>query len=103
MAIEGFNYKEFSQNLAQQASEIIPQDIAEEDKQFIREHFANNLMSPSAVKDFICSTDSSLEALFSQWNDTSLKHLTLTSVGIVLGANRSKQLSGTTFDMNIWI
>ena len=77
--------------------------MPEEDKQFIREHFANNLMSPSAVKDFICSTDSSLEALFSQWNDTSLKHLTLTSVGIVLGANRSKQLSGTTFDMNIWI
>lgn len=84
-------------------NQLSSENLPEEDKQFIREHFANNLMSPSAVKDFICSTDSSLEALFSQWNDTSLKHLTLTSVGIVLGANRSKQLSGTTFDMNIWI
>lgn len=45
----------------------------------------------------------SSKILFSQWNDTYLKHLTLTSVGIVLGANRSKQISGTTFDMNIWI
>lgn len=78
-------------------------NMPDEDKRFIQEHFSNNLMSQNAIKDFICSNIPSAKMLFSQWNDTSLKHLTLTSVGIVLGANRCKQISGTTFDMNIWI
>ena len=78
-------------------------NMPDEDKRFIQEHFSNNLMSQNAIKDFICSNIPSSKMLFSQWNDTSLKHLTLTSVGIVLGANRCKQISGTTFDMNIWI
>ena len=78
-------------------------NLPDEDKRFIQEHFSNNLMSQNTIKDFICSNIPSSKMLFSQWNDTSLKHLTLTSVGIVLGANRCKQISGTTFDMNIWI
>jgi hypothetical protein len=88
-------------SLDEQLSSI--NNMPEKDKIFIQEHFSNNLMSPNAVKDFICSNVPSSKILFSQWNDTYLKHLTLTSVGIVLGANRSKQISGTTFDMNIWI
>ncbi len=89
------------ESLDEQLSSI--NNMPEKDKIFIQEHFSNNLMSPNAVKDFICSNVPSSKILFSQWNDTYLKHLTLTSVGIVLGANRSKQISGTAFDMNIWI
>ena len=35
MAIEGFQYEEFSKNLAQQASEVVPPDIQPSDKAYI--------------------------------------------------------------------
>lgn len=35
MAIEGFNYQEFAQNLTAQAQELVPQDFAPNDKQYV--------------------------------------------------------------------
>ena len=35
MAIEGFNYQEFAQNLTSQAQELVPQDFAPNDKQYV--------------------------------------------------------------------
>ena len=40
-------------SLDEQLSSI--NNMPEKDKIFIQEHFSNNLMSPNAVKDFICS------------------------------------------------
>lgn len=73
------------------------------DKQSLQNLFSQNLMSETEIKSFICKKLPSCEALCNLWNNSSLKHLSLTSVGIVIGANRSKQISGDTFDINIWI
>ena len=35
MPIEGFDYKEFAKNLAEQAGQVIPADISDPDKQYI--------------------------------------------------------------------
>lgn len=73
------------------------------DKKNLKDLFSKNLMPATEIRDFICKKVPKCEELFNLWNNSQLKHLSLTSVGIVLGANRSKQISGDTFDMNIWI
>ena len=45
MAIKGFNYQEFAQNLAQQAVELVPQDFTDPEKQYV----VNTLMNFSAL------------------------------------------------------
>lgn len=35
MAIQGFNYQEFAQNLTAQAQELVPQDFADNEKQYV--------------------------------------------------------------------
>lgn len=45
MAIQGFEYKEFAQNLAQQALELIPQDFNDNEKNYV----ANTLLNFSTI------------------------------------------------------
>ena len=45
MAIKGFNYQEFAQNLTQQAVELVPQDFSEPEKQYV----VNTLLNFSAL------------------------------------------------------
>ena len=45
MAIQGFEYKEFAQNLAQQALELIPKDFDDNQKNYV----ANTLLNFSAI------------------------------------------------------
>ena len=35
MAIKGFNYQEFAQNLTAQAQELVPQDFSDPEKQYV--------------------------------------------------------------------
>ena len=45
MAIKGFNYQEFAQNLTQQAAELVPQDFTDPEKQYV----VNTLLNFSAL------------------------------------------------------
>ncbi len=45
MAIKGFNYQEFAQNLTQQASELVPKDFTEQERQYV----VNTLMNFSVL------------------------------------------------------
>lgn len=78
-------------------------DMPNEDIDFLKSHFNSNLMSESEVKKCICKKVSVADQLFQKWNETTMKHFTLTSVGIVLGAYRVKQVTNREFDLNIWI
>ena len=66
MAIEGFDYKSFAQNLTQQALELVPKDFKEEQKQYV----ANTLLNFSTIAG---------EALY---NDTELNFNADTAVMI---------------------
>ena len=45
MAIQGFNYQEFAQNLTQQAVELVPKDFSDPEKQYV----VNTLLNFSAL------------------------------------------------------
>ncbi len=82
--------------------EIYP-EITETEKKDITQLFKNNIMPNDKVKEYLCEIDSSYTHLFELWNNTSLQRLTLTTIGIVLGAMHSKRVTGANIDMNIWI
>lgn len=56
MAIEGFDYKDFAQNLAQQALELLPPDFTDEQKNYV----ANTLLNFSTVAGEALSNDPQL-------------------------------------------
>lgn len=85
------------------SNSLLSLNVSPEDEQAIKNHYTQNIMPLNEIKDNIIRNVSESELLFNVWNESQLKNFTLTSVGIVLGANRSKQISGDIFNMNIWI
>ena len=49
MAIEGFNYQEFAQNLTAQAQELVPQEFSDLEKQYVVNTLLN--FSLNLIKD----------------------------------------------------
>lgn len=84
------------------STKLLEANVLLEDKSTIETLFTQNQFQTNEIKDFICENLPPAKMIFDLWNST-LKHFTLTSIGIVLGANRSKQICGESFDMNIWI
>ena len=82
---------------------LLSLNVTPEDKTAIELLYTQNILPHNEVKDSICKTVPQTNFLFELWNNSQLKHFSLTSIGIVLGANRSKQIHGDSFDMNIWI
>lgn len=78
-------------------------DIPDDDKIFLQEHFTQNLLTEDEIKNYILSNMPDCESLFKFWNESDIKYLSLTSVGIVLGANRCRQISGNYFKLDRWI
>lgn len=74
-----------------------------EDKNLIRDFYNENLMHDKDIKDRVIEIVPEMSKLFEVWSDSKLKNLQLTSVGIVIGATYSKQISGMDYDLNIWI
>ncbi|MBO6088301.1 hypothetical protein J6P92_08170 [bacterium] len=56
MAIQGFDYKDFAQNLAQQAYELLPPDFNDDQKNYV----ANTLLNFSAVAGEALANDTQL-------------------------------------------
>lgn len=82
---------------------LLTLNVTPEDKTALEGFFSQNILTPNEIKDTICRAIPQFDNLFEVWNNSQLKHFSLTSIGIVLGANRSKQICGDSFDMNIWI
>lgn len=72
-------------------------------KQKIKNLFKKNMLSEEEIKVKITQNLPEANNLFSIWDETNLKHLTLTSVGIIIGATFSEQTTGSKYDLNIWI
>lgn len=90
-------------NATSLAEIIKSSNVLPEDKNIIQNLYSQNKMTTKEIKDIVCRKLPQSECLFDLWNKTQLKNLSLTSVGIVIGANRSKLNSGESFNMNIWI
>ena len=60
-------------------------------------------MNDSEIKQKILSLVPQFDKIFDGWENSTIKHLSLTSVGIVLAATYIKQNMDAEIDMSIWI
>ena len=69
----------------------------------INEFFLSTTMSGQEVKEFLVGKYPPISGLLKQWDESSIKNMTLTSVGIAIGhANLTRKIK-QSFDLNIWI
>ncbi|WP_303867602.1 LPO_1073/Vpar_1526 family protein [Acetobacterium wieringae] len=65
--------------------------------------FNSNVMDNEKITSTVCDLVPDMKQLFEDWDNSSMKNLTLTSVGIVIGATHLKERSEEKFDLNIWV
>lgn len=65
--------------------------------------FNNNIMDNETIRQTLVNLVPEMDQLFEFWDEGHIKHLSLSSVGIVLGAERAKQITGDKFNLDIWI
>ncbi len=61
------------------------------------------VMEPQEVKEYLTGVRPQMERLFEVCDSTSMKHMTLTSVGIAIAHANIKRQAGEVFDLSIWI
>lgn len=83
----------------------------ESQKQGIPEEIINNLknifnlslMSHEEIETFIKGHGNFMEILFDFWDNSEMKSMTLTSVGIALAQANFKRKTGLSYNLSIWI
>lgn len=63
----------------------------------------NYLMSEEEIKVFLKTVDPCMEKLFDVWDNSYMKNMTLTSVGIAIGHANTRRITKETDDLSIWI
>jgi hypothetical protein len=77
--------------------------LSEEDKNLIKPFLNNHQMNASEAKEVIKAQGEFLEVLFDVWENSSLKNMTLTSVGIAIATANLRRKAGQSVDLGIWI
>jgi hypothetical protein len=60
-------------------------------------------MQASEVKEYLKNKGEFMVTLFDVWENSSLKSITMTSVGIALAQANFRRKTGITIDLGIWI
>lgn len=63
----------------------------------------DSLMGTDEARSYLVSVREYMETLFDVWHNSSMKNLTLTSVGIAIGHANIKRSLGEFTDLSIWI
>lgn len=70
----------------------------------LKSFFSNNLMSNAKVKEEIIKIGGNeIENLFDIWENSSMKSVTLTTVGISIAQANFRRRTGISLDLSIWI
>jgi hypothetical protein len=77
--------------------------ITVDDENRVRTLFSMKRMSDAEVKDFLLKQRPQLSELFDIWDNSPMKYMTLTSVGIAIGHANIQRKAGMKFDLTIWI
>lgn len=77
--------------------------LSNEDREIIKKLFLTERMSEIEVKEFLLQLRPGLFALFDVWDNSSMKNMTLTSVGITIAHANIQRRIGEKFDLSIWI
>ncbi len=63
----------------------------------------SKLMSPAEIKTFLIGARQQMSDFFELWGNTSMKNMTLTSVGIAVAHANIQRRIDVTFDLSIWL
>lgn len=77
----------------------IPLDIEEK----LLSIFVESSWSPEEVRQYVEKSVPETRDLFEAWEDSPLKNLSLTSVGIAIGQANLRRKIGMPFDLSLWI
>ncbi len=79
------------------------QGISDENISHLKQVFQNSFMSHEEVSSYIKAQGEFMEKLFDYWDNSEMKSMTLTSVGIALAQANFKRKTGLSYDLSIWI
>ena len=77
--------------------------MSQEHQQIFKKLFKENRMSEEAVQKLIVELVPEMQDVFDYWTNSEIALLILNSVGIVIGAQYAKMITGQNYDLNIWI
>ena len=69
----------------------------------LKQFFTSTTMNNQEIKDYIISTNSSMEKIFEVWKNSVFNKLELSSVGIAIAHANYRRKTGQTMDLSIWI
>jgi hypothetical protein len=75
----------------------------EEEIQKFKEIYTKNSLTNEEIKKYLLSIGDYMNILFDIWNNSEMKHMTLTSVGIAIAQANFRRKTGKTIDLSIWI
>lgn len=78
-------------------------NVKQEHQLIFEKLFKENRMSEEAVQDLVVKFVPEMLDVFDYWGKNEISLLSLTSVGIVIGAQYAKLVTGQEYDLNIWI
>lgn len=77
--------------------------ITQEYQQILKELFKNNRMPDDATQKLLIELVPEMKSVFDYWANNAISYSTLTSVGIVIGAQYAKLITSQEYDLRIWI
>jgi hypothetical protein len=84
-------------------SEALKLGISDADCAKLDSFWEQYLMSDEEIKADLFARNEKMARLFTVWDDTPMKHMTLTSVGIAIGHAFSRSKTGDSDNLAIWI
>lgn len=78
-------------------------NMSEKHQEFLCKLFKENTMNDDETQQKIIDILPEMKDIFDYWANSGVALIALTSVGIVIGAQYSKLLNGTDYDLSIWI
>ncbi|MBQ7328234.1 MAG: hypothetical protein IJX00_04695 [Clostridia bacterium] len=77
--------------------------VKQSHQDYILSLFKSNRMNAEEVRDKVIETCPKMEQIFKYWNDSLISRLTLSSVGIIIGAFAAQNITNDYFKLSIWI
>lgn len=79
------------------------QNISQADRDIIENLFEKNKMTAQETEDLVISLVPDMREILDYWKNSHISILTLTSVGIVIGAQYAKLITKSEYNLSIWI
>lgn len=73
------------------------------DRLVLKKMYKENLMNVQEVKELVLKLVPEMQEVIDYWENSQISHLSLTSVGIIIGAQYSSLVTQQRYDLHIWI